>query len=181
MRTRLELLDIATGSVRKLTYVHAASDIDLAPAYSPDGRWIAFQRNVSRSDLWLLPATGGQPERLTRIESNLYGLAWSPDGRSIVFSAYRGQEPSLLRLDVQSRRITELGIGNARFPSVAFKDASVAFVIDETPTSLYRVRIPAHGQTASPPGAGVPVVRQRTAAVGVARWPADRVRLRSHR
>ncbi len=147
----IEVLDLASATSRKLDYTHAASDLDLAPAYSPDGQWIAFQRNVSRGDLWLVPAAGGQPERLTRIESNLYGLAWSPDGKSIVFSAFRGQEPSLLSLDVQSRRITELGIGNARYPSVALKDASVAFVIEEMPTSLYRVRIPAQGQAAAAP------------------------------
>lgn len=147
----IELFDLASGSARKLDYTHAASDIDLAPVFSPDGRWIAFQRNVSRGDLWLMPAAGGQPERLTRIESNLFGLAWSPDGRSIIFSAYRGQEASLLRLDVQSRRITELGIGNARFPNVALKDPSVVFVIEDAPTSLYRVRIPARGTAAAPP------------------------------
>ncbi|HEY5850247.1 MAG TPA: winged helix-turn-helix domain-containing protein [Lysobacter sp.] len=147
----IELFDIARGASRKLEYTHAASDIDLSPVVSPDGRWIAFQRNVSRGDLWLMPATGGQPERLTRIESNLFGLAWSPDSSAIVFSAYRGQEAALLRVEVQSRRITELGIGNARFPSVALKDPSVAFVIEEAPTSLYRVRIPAQGAAAAAP------------------------------
>ena len=163
----LEVLDLATGTSRKLDYVRGASDIDVAPAYSPDGRWIAFQRNVSRADLWLVSAQGGQPERLTRIESNLYGLAWAPDGRSIVFSGYRDQQPALLRLDVQSRRITELGIANARFPSVAL-EGPFGRIRDRGNAHFDRIgcAFPPREKKWPRPGAGVPVIGQRVAAVG---------------
>lgn len=56
---------------------------------SPDGRSIAF---VSRRDnitaLWVVPVTGGTPRRLLAENDPkvlISSLAWSPDGRSIVF------------------------------------------------------------------------------------------------
>ena len=55
------------------------------PAYSPDGKWIAY---VSWCDtvggyLWRVPAKGGRPERLTTIPGHYQRPAWSPDGAAI--------------------------------------------------------------------------------------------------
>jgi Tol biopolymer transport system component/serine/threonine protein kinase len=68
---------------------------DTAPAWSPDGRLIAFVRNgwprdedPSLSGLYVVPAGGGPARRLH--SASLYGgPAWSPDGRSLVFAAFR--------------------------------------------------------------------------------------------
>ena len=79
----------------RLPYQRGAGDTDLSPMYSPDGRWIAFHRNVSVSDLWRVPATGGTPERLTDLRTNIYSLAWAPDGKSIVFGRYLDGNVSL--------------------------------------------------------------------------------------
>ena len=52
------------------------------PAWSPDGRWIAY-RSLSRGGLWLVDPTGGETRQLTDFGTQ---PAWSPDGRTLVFS-----------------------------------------------------------------------------------------------
>jgi TolB protein len=53
------------------------------PAWSPDGRWLAFSM---RGDIWKLPAEGGTAIALTKGPSYHFEPAWSPDGSRIAFS-----------------------------------------------------------------------------------------------
>jgi len=63
----------------------------LYPRWSPDGRWIAFQRGDSiRFDIFVAPATGGQPHQLTHDNDMMSGFAWLPDSTGIVYSSSRG-------------------------------------------------------------------------------------------
>jgi Tol biopolymer transport system component len=63
----------------------------LHPRWSPDGRWIAFQRGDGlRFDIFVIPRTGGKPRQLTADRSIIRGLAWLPDGRGIIYSSSRG-------------------------------------------------------------------------------------------
>lgn len=64
---------------------------DYSPAWSPDGRYIAFLRELSRqkSAILLIPALGGPERKIAEISnSELPGpyLAWSPDSNSLVIS-----------------------------------------------------------------------------------------------
>ena len=52
------------------------------PAWSPDGRFIAY-RNLATGGLWLVAPTGGAPRQITDFGSQ---PAWFPDVRRIVFS-----------------------------------------------------------------------------------------------
>jgi TolB protein len=57
------------------------------PAFSPDGRWLAFAgRDGARTDIFAVPATGGTVVRLTSI-GTARAPAFSPDGRMIAFLA----------------------------------------------------------------------------------------------
>src|SRR3989475_8509866 len=63
----------------------------LYPRWSPDGRWIAFQRGDSiRFDVFVTPATGGEPRQLTHENNMMSGFAWLPDSTGIVYSSSRG-------------------------------------------------------------------------------------------
>jgi TolB protein len=57
------------------------------PAYSPDGRWLAFAARASgRTDLFVLPASGGTPARITSL-GTARAPAFSPDGKLLAFLA----------------------------------------------------------------------------------------------
>lgn len=57
------------------------------PALSPDGQKIAF---VALGDLWLVSSRGGKPEQLTRDSALEADVAWSPDGKVLVYSSDKG-------------------------------------------------------------------------------------------
>jgi Tol biopolymer transport system component len=61
------------------------------PKFSPDGKTVAFTRwNLgSGSEIYLVPAAGGTPRRLTYDNRVVEGLDWTPDGNGIIFSSNR--------------------------------------------------------------------------------------------
>ncbi len=65
-------------------------------AFSPDGRWIAFTGQYDgNTDVYLMPATGGQPRRLTWHPSGDVAQGWTPDG-DILFRSGRDGVPTQL-------------------------------------------------------------------------------------
>ncbi|MBO0857417.1 MAG: PD40 domain-containing protein, partial [Chloracidobacterium sp.] len=86
------LVSIETGEKRKLTTPAAGAFGDSYPAFSPDGKTLAFLRSSSRAttDLYLMSVTGGAPRRLTFDNTSILGLAWTSDGREIVIASRRG-------------------------------------------------------------------------------------------
>ena len=61
------------------------------PAWSPDGQSIAFDLRTDdgRGDIYVIPARGGAPVRVTTDPADDLVPSWSRDGRSIYFGSTR--------------------------------------------------------------------------------------------
>jgi len=70
---------------------------DGAPAWSPDGRKIAFQSQRrfggSKAEIYVMNADGSGKRNLTRNPANDGSPSWSPDGRRIAFVSNRDGRP----------------------------------------------------------------------------------------
>lgn len=81
------------GEARSSDLTQAADLEDAAPAYTPDGEWLAIARryldNVRKTpgrQLWLLKADGSEARQLTRAgDYNHHDFAWSLDGKRLAF------------------------------------------------------------------------------------------------
>jgi dipeptidyl aminopeptidase/acylaminoacyl peptidase len=85
-RTHLWLVPVAGGEPRQLTHGDLSAS---SPAWSPDGRSIAFvsARNEDGRQIWIMPAAGGEARQLTRVPGGVSGPVWSRDGSMLAFAS----------------------------------------------------------------------------------------------
>src|SRR5678815_1869433 len=51
------------------------------PAWSPDGKWISFTSSRDgKANLYLLPVSGGESEKITDVKTGVGNYEWSRDG-----------------------------------------------------------------------------------------------------
>jgi TolB protein len=84
--------DIFLGDTRtgKATLLLGGETSESAPAFSPDGQWLACAATVKgNTDIYLLPVAGGRPKRLTFSKGIDTNPSFSPDGRRLVFASDR--------------------------------------------------------------------------------------------
>ncbi len=85
--------DAHTGKSKQIT---RGDYDDASPAFSPDGKTIAFVSNRNadrvrvpqRDDLWFVPARGGAPRKIKTPGGPKSALAFSPNGKWIAYIGY---------------------------------------------------------------------------------------------
>jgi Tol biopolymer transport system component len=111
--------------------VHEGTSMSVA--VSPDGRSLAIDLQGS---LWVLPARGGRAKRITDYFNDARQPVWSPNGKSILFFAYREGNYDLYTIspDGTGMRHLTTGIADDRDPAWSPDGKSVAFASDRTGT-----------------------------------------------
>jgi len=75
------------GHASRLT---TGTGIETDPVFSPDGNMIAFTGEYDgNTDVFVMPATGGVPKRLTYHPQADAAVGWTPDGKSVIFRSNR--------------------------------------------------------------------------------------------
>jgi hypothetical protein len=159
-RPVLDVLDVATGAVRKEVPFPQLGEI-LHPAWSPDGRYVAFSALAGGlADLYLYDLETDSLRRLTNDSYTDLEPAWSPDGRKLAFvtdrfstdtTALRPGNYRLALMDVATGQIEPLpSFADAKNinPQWSPDGASIFFLSDRGGiTNIYRLAVATGEQT----------------------------------
>jgi Tol biopolymer transport system component/DNA-binding winged helix-turn-helix (wHTH) protein len=141
----LFLFNVDTGELRRLT----TSRTDGAPAFSPDGRTLAFTRGAVGSPIYLLRLAKnyqpeGEPEQIATA-AELYGTSsavWSQNGRDILFSSSIAGNSGLWRVAASAgakpRRLA-FASEDAYEPAVSRQGNRLAYAVFRSDANIWRI------------------------------------------
>jgi len=107
-RSQLWVANVTTDSLRRLDSTDA-----VLPSWSPHGYRIAYTERLGdpkmQTDIWTIPAGGGEPVAVTNDKFIDWNAAWSPDGRYLYFVSDRGGSMNLWRVPIDEKSGKPLG------------------------------------------------------------------------
>ena len=118
------------GRARNLT--RSPGVADWSPAWSPDGKLIAFYSSRRGNDIWTMKPDGSKPRQLTRSDSLDEYPSWSPDGKRLVFQTTRNGDFDVYTMnrDGRSQRSLARHPGSDKWASWSPDGSHIAFVSD---------------------------------------------------
>jgi dipeptidyl aminopeptidase/acylaminoacyl peptidase len=85
---RSQIYSASTTSAANPIQLTTSKEGATKPAWSPDGKQLAFTRSVEdKPQVFILSLDGGEPMQLTKHKYGANNPKWSPDGKKILFSA----------------------------------------------------------------------------------------------
>jgi TolB protein len=107
------------------------------PAFSPDGRWLAYGRVLDQQrDIWISLAAGGLPVQLTTDPAVDLHPSWSPDGSRLVYASNRSGSYDLWTIRVSEGTAdgepVQLTTGETRelFPRWSPDGKRIAYIVE---------------------------------------------------
>ena len=148
----LFLLSVDTGEKRRLTQPAPRIVGDSGPAFSPDGRMLAFTRStgIVVNDVYVARLSAsfspeGEPQRLTFDNKRAYSPAWMPDGKEIVFTSGRAGVSSLWRMAVAGggppQRLASVG-EDGLFPAISRQGSRLVYTRSSGDINIWRIELP---------------------------------------
>jgi len=126
--------DLWTASVdgRGVTRLTSHPGTEYLPRFSPDGRWIAFSGYYDgNTDVFVIPAAGGEPRRLTWHPGRDIVVGWIPGTEQVIFSSSRddamGNE-ELFSVPAAGGEAHKLPLGRATYIDIDPETGQWAFI-----------------------------------------------------
>jgi Tol biopolymer transport system component len=125
--------------------------LDWGPAFSPDGKQLAFVRNNgtnTKGDIIVITTDGTGIRRLTFDDAWISGPpTWTRDGRFILFSSARNGLPTMWKIPALGGSPVLLGLGVKAFrPSLSRTGHRLAFEQKMGTSSLWDLNVPVPGK-----------------------------------
>jgi Tol biopolymer transport system component/DNA-binding winged helix-turn-helix (wHTH) protein len=168
---QLILISAKTGEKKNLNYEPVNSDADVAPSFSPDGRYLAFARHPSPqiADIFVLelPRDEGarvEARQLTNWNRWCGNPVWSADGKEILFiRSEAGTGSRIWRVapfrDAQARLVESVGEGST---SITFSAQSNRLVYSKgsEDQNIWRMSLDpmSSGRTPNQSEASIPLI-----------------------
>ncbi|MEK7268338.1 MAG: hypothetical protein AAB093_02945, partial [Nitrospirota bacterium] len=110
----IDMIELATGKRRALV---ALAGLNITPALSPDGNYVAFATSQDgNAEIYVLDTRTNALQRLTFHTAGDLSPFWSPAGRELAFTSDRGGGPQIYVMNADGsnvRRLTFEGDYNA--------------------------------------------------------------------
>jgi Tol biopolymer transport system component/predicted Ser/Thr protein kinase len=148
---RIVLVTAADGTKKDLTSPPERFIGDSGPAFSPDGKMVAFIRasNSGVDDIFVVSATGGEPKQITFDHRYTLSLSWTADGKSIVFSSNRTGNHALWKIPGTGGTPVRLPLSeNAKDAMFARDGHRLAFSQFFDDTNIWRIDLSGPGRLA---------------------------------
>jgi Tol biopolymer transport system component len=127
-------VNLQDGSIQKL--VETGNFPPPYPAFSPDGRWIAYNsKRAGDSEIYIMAADGSQGRRLTFQPGEDFIPVWSPDGTRIAFLSEYNRQRNIHIVEVETGRVYPLTTGDRVIWYVAWSSDGRKLIYESYPPS----------------------------------------------
>ncbi|MES2962759.1 MAG: peptidase, partial [Bdellovibrionota bacterium] len=100
------------GTARRLT---SSLGRVSTPSLSRDGKWLAFSSTEEgHSEIFVMPATGGEPRRLTHLGANTRVIGWNASGEILYASNHQhafARLTDIYSVDIETGQTTHVPVG----------------------------------------------------------------------